>query len=99
MWDRALALPTIGTRAMSLKNEKVGVVVSDKMDKGVVVAVERKVRNGLYGKIQRRTSRFMAHDEENTAKVGDEVAIAESRPISRRKRWVVTRVVRKAIEV
>jgi small subunit ribosomal protein S17 len=84
---------------MSLKNEKVGVVVSDKMDKGVIVSVERKVRNAVYGKIQRRTSRFMAHDEENAAKVGDEVVIVESRPLSRRKRWVVTRVVRKAVEV
>jgi small subunit ribosomal protein S17 len=84
---------------MSLKNEKVGVVVSDKMDKGVIVAVERKVRNSAYGKIQRRTSRFMAHDEENAATVGDEVVIVESRPLSRRKRWVVTRVVRKAVEV
>ena len=84
---------------MSLKNEKVGVVVSDKMDKGVIVSVERKVRNDLYGKIQRRTSRFMAHDEENTAKVGDEVVIVETRPLSKRKRWVMTRVVRKAVEV
>ena len=84
---------------MSLKNEKVGVVVSDKMDKSVVVAVERKVRNDLYGKIQRRTSRFMAHDEENTAKVGDEVLIVETRPLSKRKRWVMTRVVRKAVAV
>jgi small subunit ribosomal protein S17 len=84
---------------MSLKNEKVGVVVSDKMDKGVIVSVERKVRNAVYGKIQRRTSRFMAHDEENTAKVGDEVVIVETRPLSKRKRWVMTRVVRKAVEV
>ena len=56
----------------------------------MIVAVERKVRNSVYGKIQRRTSRFMAHDEENAAKVGDEVVIVESRPLSRRKRWVVT---------
>jgi small subunit ribosomal protein S17 len=84
---------------MSDKTEKVGVVVSDKMDKGVVVAVERKVRHGLYGKTQRRTSRFMAHDEENVAKMGDEVAIVETRPLSRRKRWIVTRVVRKALSV
>jgi small subunit ribosomal protein S17 len=69
------------------------------MDKGVVVAVERKVRNDLYGKIQRRTSRFMAHDEQNTAKVGDEVLIVETRPLSKRKRWVMTRVVRKAVAV
>ena len=84
---------------MSAKTEKIGVVVSDKMQKGVVVAVESQVRDGLYGKTQKRTAKFMAHDEDNTAKVGDEVVIVESRPISRRKRWLVTRVVRKAIEV
>ena len=84
---------------MSAKAEKVGVVVSDKMQKGVVVAIERQVRHGVYGKTQKRTSKFLAHDEENTAKVGDQVAIVESRPISRRKRWIVTRIVRKAIAV
>ena len=84
---------------MSAKSEKVGFVVSDKMQKGVVVAVERQVRHGVYGKTQKRTSKFLAHDEENTAKVGDQVAIVESRPISRRKRWIVTRIVRKAITV
>ena len=84
---------------MSAKTEKIGVVVSDKMQKGVVVTVESQVRDGLYGKTQKRTAKFMAHDEDNTAKVGDEVVIVESRPISRRKRWIVTRVVRKAIEV
>ena len=77
-------------------SEIYGVVVSDKMDKSVVVAVERQVRDEVYGKIQRRTSRFMAHDEKNEAKVGDRVALAEGRPLSRRKRWVVTRVVEKA---
>jgi len=84
---------------MSAKAEKVGFVVSDKMQKGVVVAVERQVRDGLYGKTQKRTSTFLAHDEENAAKVGDQVAIVESRPISRRKRWIVTRIVRKAVQV
>jgi small subunit ribosomal protein S17 len=84
---------------MSAKAEKVGVVVSDKMDKGCVVAVERQVRHGIYGKTQKRTSRFVAHDEENIAKAGDEVAIVETRPLSRRKRWIVTRVVRKALQV
>jgi small subunit ribosomal protein S17 len=79
--------------------EVIGVVVSDKMAKSVVVAVERQVRHGLYGKAQRLTSRFAAHDEENTAKVGDKVAIVESRPLSRRKRWVVTRVVEKAQKI
>jgi small subunit ribosomal protein S17 len=84
---------------MSTKAEKVGVVVSDKMDKGVVVAVERQVRHGVYGKTQKRTSKFVAHDEGNTAKVGDEVVIVETRPLSRRKRWMVTKVVRKALTV
>ena len=78
------------------KAEKLGTVVSDKMTKTVVVAVERVIRHELYGKAERRTSKFVAHDEENTAKVGDRVAIVESRPLSRRKRWVLTRVVRKA---
>jgi small subunit ribosomal protein S17 len=81
---------------MAAKLEKVGVVVSDKMQKGVVVAVEWQVRHGLYGKTQRRTSRFLAHDEENAAKVGDRVAIVECRPLSRRKRWILARIVRKA---
>ena len=81
---------------MSVKAQFSGTVVSDKMDKTVVVAVERQERHALYGKSMRKTSTFMAHDEENTAKVGDTVDIAESRPLSRRKRWVVTRVVLKA---
>jgi small subunit ribosomal protein S17 len=76
--------------------EITGVIVSDKMDKSVVVAVERQVRDAMYGKTQRRTSKFLAHNEENDAKVGDRVAIVESRPMSRRKRWIVTRVVEKA---
>ena len=74
-------------------------VVSDKMDKSVVVTVERQVRHGAYGKQQRLTSRFMAHDEKNDAKIGDRVAIVPSRPLSARKRWVVTRVVERAKEV
>ena len=81
------------------KAEIFGVVVSDKMDKSVVVAVERQVRHELYGKSQRRTSKFMAHDEENAAKVGDRVALVEGRPLSRRKRWVVTRIIEKAAQV
>jgi small subunit ribosomal protein S17 len=81
---------------MSVKSQVTGKVVSDKMDKTVVVAVERQVRHGLYGKIQRKTSTFVAHNEGNEAKAGDTVSIAESRPLSRRKRWVVTRVVTKA---
>ena len=81
---------------MSVKAQLTGTVVSDKMDKTVVVAIERQVRHGVYGKIQRRTSKFVAHNEGNEAKAGDTVSIAESRPLSRRKRWVVTKVVAKA---
>jgi small subunit ribosomal protein S17 len=81
---------------MSVKQQLTGTVVSDKMDKTVVVAVERQVRHGVYGKSQKKTSTFVAHNEGNEAKAGDTVAIAESRPLSRRKRWVVTRVVAKA---
>jgi small subunit ribosomal protein S17 len=69
------------------------------MDKTVVVAVERKVQHEVYGKAERRTSTFLAHDEKNEAHVGDQVEIVESRPLSRRKRWAVTRVVRKAVQV
>jgi small subunit ribosomal protein S17 len=84
---------------MSVKAQLTGLVVSDKMEKTVVVAVERQVRHSVYGKSQRKTSKFVAHNEGNEAKVGDRVAIAESRPLSRRKRWVVTRVVERAKEI
>ena len=84
---------------MSVKSQVTGKVVSDKMEKTVVVAVERKVRHELYGKSQRMTSRFLAHNEGNEAKMGDTVNIAESRPLSARKRWVVTSIVEKAKEI
>ncbi len=81
------------------KSEIIGRVVSNKMAKSVVVTIERQVRHGVYGKLQRLTSRFMAHDEESSAKVGDQVALVPSRPLSRRKRWVVTRIVKSAKEI
>ena len=81
---------------MGNQREVVGVVVRDKMDKGVIVAVERRVRHDVYRKIRRRTQTFMAHDEENSARVGDRVAMSESRPLSKRKRFVVTRVINRA---
>ena len=84
---------------MSVKAQLTGMVVSDKMDKTVVVAVERQIRHDVYGKTQRKTSKFVAHNENNEAKVGDRVDIAESRPLSRRKRWMVMRVVAKAPQV
>ena len=84
---------------MGGKAEVQGVVVSDRMQKSVVVAVERRVQHELYGKFQKRTSKFLAHDENDEAKVGDTVAIAETRPMSRRKRWALARIVRKTAEV
>jgi len=84
---------------MSQKSEKTGVVVSNKMQKSIVVAVEWQVRHGLYGKTQRRTSTFMVHDEDNAAKIGDTVEIVETRPLSRRKRWALKRVVRQVVQV
>jgi small subunit ribosomal protein S17 len=84
---------------MSAKAQVTGTVISDKMDKTVVVAVERSVRHGVYGKTQRKTSTFVAHNEGNDAKMGDTVAIAESRPLSRRKRWIVVSVVARAARV
>lgn len=84
---------------MAAKTELQGVVVSDRMQKSVVVAVERRVQHGVYGKIQKRTSTFLAHNENDDAKQGDLVAIAETRPLSRRKRWTVTRVIERATQV
>jgi small subunit ribosomal protein S17 len=81
------------------KGEIVGTVVSNKMTKSVVVTIERQVRDDVYGKQLKRTSRFMAHDEKSEARPGDKVALVESRPLSRRKRWVVTRIVQRAKEV
>ena len=84
---------------MSQKSEKTGVVISNKMQKSIVVAVEWQVRHGLYGKTERRTSTFMVHDEKNTAGIGDTVEIVETRPLSRRKRWELKRIVRQAAAV
>ncbi|MEJ7773522.1 MAG: 30S ribosomal protein S17 [Nocardioidaceae bacterium] len=73
-----------------------GYVVSDKMDKTVVVAVEDRVKHPLYGKVLRRTSKVKAHDETNTCGVGDSVRIMETRPLSATKRWRVVEVLEKA---
>lgn len=75
----------------------VGSVVSDKMDKTVVVMVERLVKHRMYKKYVRRRAKYAAHDEGNACQVGDKVAIIESRPLSRTKRWRVSRIVEKAI--
>ena len=84
---------------MTQKLENLGIVVSNKMQKSIVVAVEWQVRHGLYGKTERRTSKFMVHDEEGAAKIGDTVEIVETRPMSRRKRWALKRIVRQAAQV
>jgi len=80
------------------RNRKVGIVVSNAMQKSVVVAVNRQVPHSLYKKFVRRTHKFLAHDEENKCKVGDKVEIEETRPMSRRKRWVVRQIVARATE-
>ncbi len=76
--------------------EKEGIVISDKMDKTVVVEVQRLVMDRMYGKYLKQRSRFMAHDEKNECKIGDRVRIQESRPLSRHKRWVVKEILEKA---
>jgi small subunit ribosomal protein S17 len=75
------------------RRTKVGRVVSDKMDKTVVVSVERLRRHPIYKRVVRLSSKFKVHDEENTARVGDTVRIEESRPLSREKRWTIVEIV------
>ena len=78
------------------RKTRTGTVVSDKMDKTVVIAVETKVRHPLYGKTIKRTTKFKAHDENNEAKVNDRVSIMETRPLSKDKRWRLVEIVEKA---
>ena len=78
------------------RNNKVGRVVSDSMNKSVVVAVDRLFMHPFYGKTVRSRSKFMAHDEKNQCRVGDRVIIEETRPLSKRKRWIVAEIVEKS---
>ena len=80
----------------NLRKTRVGIVVSDKMDKTIVVAVRDNVRHPLYKKIVKRTYKLKAHDEENTAHVGDTVKVMETRPISKDKRWRLVEVMERA---
>jgi small subunit ribosomal protein S17 len=80
----------------SLRKKRIGRVVSDKMEKTIVVAVETKVRHPLYGKTVNRTTKFKVHDEKNEAKVNDRVSIMETRPLSKDKRWRLVEIVEKA---
>jgi small subunit ribosomal protein S17 len=78
------------------RKERVGKVVSNKMQKTITVAVDRKVKHPIYGKFVNRTTKFKAHDEQNTAGIGDTVRIMETRPISKDKRWRLIEIVEKA---
>jgi len=80
----------------NMRKTRLGLVVSDKMQKTVVVAIERRVPHPTYGKMVTRTKKFQAHDEENSAKVGDRVRIMETRPLSKDKRWRVVDIVDRA---
>jgi small subunit ribosomal protein S17 len=78
------------------RKEIVGKVLSNKMDKSIVVGVERKVQHPIYGKFIKRTSKFMAHDEKNEAHEGDIVALMETRPLSKSKRWRLVQIIERA---
>jgi small subunit ribosomal protein S17 len=80
----------------TLRKTRIGVVVSNKMDKTVSVAIERKVPHPIYKKYYKKTTKFMAHDESNACQVGDKVKIMETRPLSLRKRWRLVEIVEKA---
>ena len=84
------------TEERALRKVRVGMVVSDKMDKTVVIAIEDNVKHPVYGKIIKRTLKVHAHDEENACGIGDKVRIMETRPLSKTKRWRVVEVIEKA---
>lgn len=91
-----MAAETGQTTARNRRKTREGIVVSDKMQKTVVVAVQRSSRHPLYQRVVRRTARFKAHDENNECKVGDRVRIMETRPMSREKRWRVVNIIERA---
>ena len=80
----------------NLRKEKIGVVVSDKMDKTIVVAEKRKVKHPIYGKFVNKTTKFHAHDENNTCNIGDTVRIMETRPLSKSKCWRLVEIIERA---
>lgn len=80
----------------NLRKERLGVVVSNKMEKSIVVAVKRKVKHPIYGKFVNKTKKFVAHDEENTCNEGDFVRIMETRPMSKRKNWRLVEIIERA---
>ncbi|HLS70277.1 MAG TPA: 30S ribosomal protein S17 [Chitinophagaceae bacterium] len=86
----------MSTIERNVRKTRIGLVTSDKMDKTITVAVERKVRHPLYGKFLKKTSKFHAHDENNECGIGDTVKIMETRPLSKSKRWRLVEIVEKA---
>jgi small subunit ribosomal protein S17 len=80
----------------NLRKERIGVVTSDKMEKSIVVSVERKVKHPKYGKFVKKTTKFVAHDETNDCNVGDTVRIMETRPLSKNKNWRLVEIVERA---
>ena len=80
----------------NLRKVRVGRVLSNKMDKSVVVAVERKVKHPIYGKFQKKTTKLMVHDEQNQCGIGDTIKVMETRPLSKNKRWRLVEVIEKA---
>jgi small subunit ribosomal protein S17 len=84
-------------KTRKMRRQVVGTIVSDKMDNSVVVQVERWIKHPLYKKYIRRRNKYMAHDQENTCQIGDRVLITESRPLSKVKRWRVSRIIEKAV--
>ena len=80
----------------ALRKTRTGVVVSDKMDKTIVVEIRTRVKHPLYGKLMNRTKRFKAHDEENQGGIGDTVLVMETRPLSKDKRWRLVKIIEKA---
>ena len=80
----------------NLRKERIGVVVSNKMDKSIVVEIELREKHPIYGKFIKKSSRFMAHDEKNEAGIGDTVRIMETRPLSRHKHWRLVEIIEKA---
>jgi small subunit ribosomal protein S17 len=78
------------------RRERVGVVVSNSMEKSIVITVKQKVKHPIYGKFVNKTSKFMAHDEENACNVGDTVKISETRPLSKSKRWRLVEIIERA---
>lgn len=82
--------------ARGVRKERVGVVVSDRMEKSITVAIQRQVKHPIYGKFVKQTTKLLAHDEQNDAHIGDTVRIMETRPLSRKKRWRLVQILERA---